>query len=198
MRLTYQVVKNAVTSAGFKWFIGGIYNINLVGIRSKDLDSNNFNDFMCVAYCDGYNNILHTFPITTDPGIYYRENPCNVNGTAILAPGQHRGLWKIGKHKGKYPALVQNKEAKVYRDNDQDDQIDFNGEIESGIFGINCHHARYEGESRQVDKWSAGCQVFANYDDHKLFMDLCARAAKNFGSVFSYTLLEEEKNFNMG
>ena len=46
----------------------------------------------------------------------------NVKGTAILVPGQYRGAYKIGFHKGKYKALVQAKPVKLYIDNDKDNK----------------------------------------------------------------------------
>lgn len=194
MNLTFQVVKDAVEKAGYKFFTGN-YNLNIIGIRTADLVSNLFNDFICIAYNDGFNDILLTFPATTDPGVYYRSNPCNVKGTAILIPGQHRSVWTIGKHKGKYPALVQHKECTVFRDNNLDDKLDMDGEKDTGLFGINCHHARYDDLTKKVDRWSAGCQVFQFYQHHKILMSLCTVAAKKYGSGFSYTLLTEEDNF---
>ena len=36
-------------------------------------------------------------PSTTDPGTYYREDPMNVRGTAVMQPEQYRGVYKIGR-----------------------------------------------------------------------------------------------------
>ena len=190
--ITYDWLKKQVTSQGYLWFEDGEYNLNIIGIRTPDDNCNTFNDKMAVAYSDGHNNIVHVFPITTDPGMYYRHNPANVNGTAIVCPGQHRGLWTFGRHKGKYEALVQNREVKVFRDNDKDSELDTdsNTPTETGFFGINCHHSRVGGTSTQVDKWSAGCQVFANYYDFLFFIALCHRAADDWGKAFTYTLIE--------
>jgi len=192
MNITIDFLKKSVKNKGYKWFESGEYNLNIIGIRTKDTNANRFNDWMCVAYSDGHNDILHVFPITTDPGLFYRLEPCNVNGTAILAAGQHRSMWKFGRHKGKYEALVQNTEVTVFRDNDRDAELDTDGDTETGYFGINCHHSRRDGRSNQVDKWSAGCQVFASYYDFLFFIALCHRAADNWGSAFTYTLLEED------
>lgn len=43
------------------------------------------------------------FPATTDPGTFYRENPLSVKGTAIMKPGQYRGAYMIGRHRGCEP-----------------------------------------------------------------------------------------------
>jgi hypothetical protein len=42
--------------------------------------------------------------------------------------------------------------------------------------------------SKLVDKWSAGCQVFANSKDFAIFVDLSKKSGLKF---FTYTLLEE-------
>lgn len=168
------------------------YNLNLIGVRTLDDASNKFNDLMIVMwYYGGEWNRLN-FNITTDAGVYYRENPMNVNGTAILKEGHHKGLWTIGKHRGQYEALVQLGVAEVYRDNNKDDVLDFDCGTQTGVFGINCHRANQNATSTNVDKWSAGCQVFANPKDFGLFMDICNRGAENWGNKFSYTLLLED------
>lgn len=194
MNLDYNNLKKSVRNLGFLFFEGGAFDLNIIGVRTADNASNSFNDFLCVAYNDGFNNIVQTYKITTDPGVYYRENPANVNGTAIVVPGQHRSVWQLGKHQGKYSALVQRGEISVYRDADKDDQLDIEGSvIEKGFFGINCHRASATNTSKQVDKWSAGCQVHADPLQYEEFIALCRVAAKKWGNSFTYTLLKEEQ-----
>ena len=166
------------------------FNLNLIGIRSKDDNANTFNDKLVVLWKNqGWNQL--NFSITTDPGIYWRENPMNVNGTAILCEGHHKSLWSLGLHKNTYKALVQTGVAKVYRDNNKDDKLDMTN-TQEGLFGINCHRANSNGPSQRVDKWSAGCQVFQDPYDFKFFMEVCEKSRTNFGNKFSYTLLLEE------
>ena len=167
------------------------HDLNLVGIRTSDMSANSFNDWLCAFYYfDGRWNYF-AFPVTTDPGTYYREHPVNVEGTAILKPGQYRGLWKIGRHKG-YKALQQNKPATVYRDADRDNFLDVaNQDEQSGMFGINCHRSNSARASLRVDRWSAGCQVFQDPDHFAFLLKLCERGAVKFGNSFTYTLLAE-------
>jgi len=94
----------------------------------------------------------------------------------------------VGQHKG-YPALQQHKPCIVIRDNNEDDILDFNGEEDFGLFGINHHKAGLN--SRQVDKWSAGCQVFSHSADFEEFMSICYAAKNKWGNSFTYTLIEE-------
>jgi hypothetical protein len=170
------------------------FNLNLVGVRSKENKTDKFNDSMYVFYRFNGAWQLWQYQITTDPGLYWLLNPMNVNGTAILKPGQYRGLWKIGLHLGLYEALVQAAPCTVIRDYDRDANLDYDsGREDTGIFGINCHHAHASGVSYEVGKWSAGCQVFAGIDDWYLFMQRCRYAMASFGNSFTYTLLAEKE-----
>lgn len=167
------------------------YNLNIIGIRSKNPISSNFDDLEVVFWKTKKGWESYYMSITTDPGTYYLNNPMRVEGTAILKPGQWRSLWKIGLHQGRYEALVQNKPCTVYRDNNKDDKLDFTGE-HTGMFGINNHRATENGISTQNLKWSAGCQVIASSKDFENHMKICNFAAKNWGNSFTYTLIEEK------
>ncbi|WP_444894914.1 hypothetical protein [Microbulbifer sp. SSSA005] len=187
----YGQLQTALYKKGFRFFDKGDFNLNLIGIRSADNRANTFNDYLAVAWrFDGVPHCL-VFAATTDPGIYWRENPINVNGTAILVPGQYPGLWQLGLHQGKYRALVQRKPVRVYRDSNRDQVLNQDAPIDDGLFGINCHRASGTHTSQRVDKWSAGCQVLADPFDFSLLMALCERAAESWGSTFTYTLIEE-------
>lgn len=168
------------------------YDLNIFGIRTNDLKSNSFNDLIGVMYLfDGKWNSF-CFPATTDPGMYWRENPMNVDGTAILVPGQYRGAYKIGKHKG-YSALQQQKPLKIYRDSNKDDTLDMNSDsIKEGMYGINIHRASQANLSTKVNKWSAGCQVIQDPLQFEFLMSLARKASKIYGNSFTYTLLTED------
>ena len=152
------------------------------------------NDCVTVSYKKNGEWKFFCFEATTDPGDDYMNDPIvKSKGCAILKEGQYRGSHKIRLHQGKYPALGQKKNVKVYRDNDRDGNYDRNeATIDEGLFGINIHRATSrEGKtSTYVDKWSAGCQVIASNDDWKKFMAICERAKDIHGNSFSYTLLK--------
>lgn len=168
------------------------FNLNLIGIRSIDNTPNVFNDLFIMAWkYKGHWSVVK-LQATTDPGLYWLENPMNNMGTAILKPGQYRGMWAWGKHKG-YPAFQQVKNCTVIRDFDRDGELDYNsGREETGMFGINNHHASYSGESVQVDKWSAGCQVIANIHEDNLKVAIAEQALIYWNNSFTYTLIEEK------
>jgi hypothetical protein len=132
------------------------------------------------------------FPITTDPGTFWLTNPSIDKGTAILAAGQYRDAYQIGLHRGKYEALVQRGEVVVIRDYDRDAVLDFfNGTSYRGFFGINIHRASIQGTTKTIDRYSAGCQVFANAEDFAQFMQLCHKHRNLYGNKFTYTLLDQ-------
>jgi len=189
-----RVIEEAMHAKGYAVFTDTAkgYDLNIFGIRTTNNDANTFNDTVGVMYLYEGRWCCFLFPATTDPGVYYRENPMNVDGTAILVPGQYRGAYKIGEHKH-YPALVQKKAVKVYRDNDEDKQLDMKTEtVKEGYFGINIHRANSAAASTLVNKWSAGCQVIADPYQFEFLMSLCHKAASLHGNGFTYTLLTED------
>ncbi len=168
------------------------HDLNIVGIRTAGMTANRFNDWITVFYIFDQNWNFFAFPATTDPGTFYRQNPVNVKGTAVLKPGQYRGAYKIGRHKN-YKALQQQKPVTVYRDANRDEILDTSGmEEETGMFGINIHHANAFRPSMVVGKWSAGCQVFQDPNHFSFLLTLCERGHEKFGNSFTYTLLQED------
>ena len=170
-------------------------NINIIGVRRDNQGTNTFDDFLLVMYREAELMVNSRYQITTDPGKYWLLNPMNPKGTAILVPGQYRSTWQLGKHQGKYEALVQRKQVKVYRDNNKDQIIDYNNialALDEGYFGINIHRSNPYDESYVVNKWSAGCQVFKKVEDYNSFIEVCKESAKIYGNSFTYTLIEEK------
>ena len=198
MLYTREKIQKAVESKGYKWFEGGDYNLNIVGVRNSDTNgvvTNKFDDKFTLSYSVGGEMKYHEFDATTDPGSHWEKNLLNKDGVAILVPGQYRGSHEIRLHQGKYEALCQKKPVKVYRDKNMDGKYDMLEEnIHEGIYGINLHRATANegGKSTQIDKWSAGCQVIAANDDFKLFMELAYKAKDLYGNSFTYTLIESK------
>jgi hypothetical protein len=186
------LIKRVIHRKNYKWFSNGIYNLNIIGIRSTNRKAGVFDDWICCIYKDeNYNYRCRQWKATTDAGTFWLENPMNKKGTAMLVPNQYLNSWKIGLHKGKYEALVQHAPVSVYRDNNKDRIEDLDPKtIEAGLFGINIHRSNPVCESVINDKWSAGCQVFSNPSDFNEFMSLVTKSSLAFGKVFSYTLLE--------
>jgi hypothetical protein len=169
------------------------YQLNIVGIRNESTNPNKFDDTLYVFWKNDKNSWEGKFyTITTDPGTYWLKNPMSNLGTAILKDGQYLDAYKIGLHKGQYKALVQQKPVTVIRDYDRNAVLDFNnGKEEKGNFGINIHRAGEKGNTINVDKWSAGCQVFENAENFANFLNLAEKHNKMYGNNFTYTLVDE-------
>jgi len=184
-------VIKVMTVKGYKVFESDSkpLNINYVGIRDAS-GVNKFNDWFVMFW--KYKGQWSSFwrHGSTDPGLYWLNNPMNVEGTAILKEGQYRGAWELGLHQGSYSALVQRKEVTVIRDGNKDGIIDLDaGYEETGFFGINHHRASSKRESTQVDKWSAGCQITASPQMYDIFIQICKESAEIWGEGLTYTLL---------
>lgn len=195
-------IKLAVEAKGYKWFDTGDYNINLIGIRNTSNQAGVWDDlFMIIYKVDGVWKVV-SYKGTTDPGIDELVNPsfpeAKLNGTAIVAPGQYRGLWSVGKHHG-HRALQQIGNVKIFRDKNKDKILDKNPSTLKwwgSSAGIN-HHSTW-GKRRWYDfiyNWSAGCQVANYHADSKEWndiMDIFVKAEAKWGKGITYTLLEEK------
>lgn len=166
------------------------YQLNIVGIRNAESQPNKFDDQLYVFYKDESNNwVLKEYPITTDTGTFWLLNPMSSLGSAMLKEGQYIDAYKQGLHKGQYTALIQQKPVTTYRDYDRNAIFDFGQNESTGMYGINIHKAG--ADSQDVNKWSAGCQVFQKSDDFQEFMQLTDKHKANYGNNFTYTLLDE-------
>ena len=79
--------RKTLESKGYVYFSTGKYNLNLIGVRAKERDNNEFNDAFIIDYWTG-NGRRYTpvYPCTTDPGFKSLEKPVNFKGCAILVP----------------------------------------------------------------------------------------------------------------
>lgn len=181
---------------GYAYFKKGNYNLNIIGVRSNQDNkiTNKYDDCLVVIYNTNTGLKRQIYTITTEPGLKFMQAPDNAKGTAILAPGQYKGTYKIDKHRGKYDALCQrNKVVKVYRDNNKNNIYDYKPEtIDTGMFGINIHRSNEFWTRTTVDGYSAGCQVFNDPKEFNSFMLLAKKSAAIYGNSFTYTLINEQ------
>ena len=196
MKYNRNQIKETVEGLGYKYFKTGVLNVNIIGIRNSDTNgkvTNKFDDTMTISYIDNDMNWQYfEYNCTTDPGDDHVDNPMMEKGTAILKPGQYPKSHKIRLHAGKYTALGQQNNVKVYRDANKDGVYDYNEDtVDEGIFGINIHRATaLSGKtSTYVDRWSAGCQVIASNDDWHEFLNICQEARSEWSNNFTYTLI---------
>lgn len=181
------------------------YNLNIIGWRTKNLDSQTYNDYMTCSWI--FEGSIHNeiFVCTTDPGLYYLENPMNVKGTLIMKPGQYKGAYKLcgpdynhgckGHGSNLRKCLRQIKPIAGYRDVNRDNIYDFDEDtVETGMFSANIHDPwSFKEGGDNIYKDSAGCQVLVT-EHYKWLIgnndSLAERAVENWGNSFTYTLID--------
>ena len=118
MNYTREQVEKAVKAKGYKYFENGDLNVNIVGIRNStpgNKVTNLFDDWLTISY--KINGIWQFFiwNATTDPGKAPMVTGNKIGGIARVVPGQYPGSHMIRLHQGKYEALGQKANIKVYR-----------------------------------------------------------------------------------
>lgn len=195
MSYTREQIEAAVKSKGYVWFADDAnkgYDVNIVGVRNSSTGTkvtNVFDDHLTISFKENGEWKFFIWAATTDPGKKGVQQFHNKDGVARLVPNQYRGSHTIRLHQGKYEALGQQKNVKVYRDANKDLNYDEN-KITEGLYGINIHKAGQD--STWVENWSEGCQVFKRVKDFDEFMKICKKASKLHGNSFTYTLIESK------
>lgn len=188
--------KTLFEKKGYAFFTKGVYNVNIIGVRSNQGNkvTNKYDDLLIVDYNTNNGHKRQIYTITTEPGLSLMKNPSNSKGTAILVPGQYRGVYAVDLHRGKYKALCQRLGAvKVYRDGNKDEIYDCNPEkIDKGWFGVNIHRSNETWTRNTIDNYSAGCQVFNDPKEFTSFMNIIEKAKAIYGNKFTYTLITED------
>jgi hypothetical protein len=191
--MTREQIEAAMIKKGFAYFSDGELNLNIIGVRQSSTGNkvtNLFDDFLTLSYKHNGAWVFKKWAATTDPGTKGVKEFHNAAGVARLVAGQYRGSHAIGLHQGKYEALKQAKNVKVYRDANKDLTYD-ESKIQEGVFGINIHKAG--ADSTYVENWSEGCQVFKKSADFDEFMVIVKKAAALHGNSFTYTLLNSNE-----
>lgn len=184
--ILYQDIRSLHKRKEYNWR-DGINELNPFGIRSKDMLVDEFNDTLGVAYIDNFGNQqCLVFKGTTKPGYYWlKKKMGNVNGTFILCPGFYEDCWRLGKHKGRYDALIQKGTGifKGWRDNDSDGELDYSGDIYDDVTGLNWHTTSFDHEIERVNAYSAGCQVNKDDLDHLVLIALWKKHFENYKTI---------------
>jgi hypothetical protein len=185
--LTLEKVKCVIESKGYKLH-SQLWYPNLIGVR--DLSCvNTFNDYFIIIQKRQDRTFFKVYDrFTTDPGVDALVAPINKLGAGILKEGWHKNIWKRGKHKGMYDALVQNIPVPAYRDNNKDNEFDLDiATIDVGWHGANLHEAG--DNSVIVGKWSYMCQVFGRRKD---FREIRQIIYDSPFETFDYYLIEKK------
>ncbi len=186
--ITIDKLKEIFKSKGYIWYPD---RPNIIGIRTTLQLPDVFNDILFMEY---ENKTFISTAFTTEPGVAMLSNPINAKGTALLKPFQYLNTWALGFHKQRkeHDALVQIKPVTVYRDADKDNLAEITSVADIGLFGINIHGTRPDRLVKVIGEFSAGCQVFHNWEEKENFIDILKTYKDKVKNEFTYTLLLEE------
>jgi hypothetical protein len=170
------------------------FDVTLFAIRTKDNASNKFNDWLGASFFTKDGGIQSVIVEgTTDAGLYYRENPMHIDGTAIIQHGvQHRSAYTYmekGGHRGQ-EAFKQTGKMAYWRDANRNDHLDFDGEVRHASYNTNIHDMGTAGNN--VGKWSAGCGGSTNENMDLLYLVAKIQIKHGNGSKFSLAMLHED------
>lgn len=179
------------------------YDVFIFGVRNanRDQSTDEFDDVIGFAYPLNAKIEVVISTGTTDPGrldlVAPRFAEAKVHGTAIMAAGQYRGLWKlgwIGTGGWRHECLVQNNKVKLHRDNNRDEILDLDEKTAVEMHaGICLHGANLNGFAKKIGAFSAGCQVMNDFLKYRQLMEICKRQKRmGIGDTFSYTLFDEK------
>ena len=183
---------------GFKIFQDGAYDLNIIGVRNLENNANQYDDKLHVCYLSEDGKWREDiFQVSTDAGRYWLEKKDYKDCAVYKHPQQARGAYKVGKHRGKYNALVQCRPVFYWRDGNKDSKADYgatngnSGQVHKGMIGLNIHRSSIH-DSDEVNRYSAGCIVFSKMDEWESFMELVHKQKKIMGyHTFTFTLIAE-------
>ena len=156
------------------------------GLRQNSDIIDLWNDLRLIITDKG--EIIHEARATTEPGIYYTDNPLNPKGAARIAFGQYLDAYEFGIHgRSEQDALVQCGDIAVCRDLNKDgvrtgDKID--------VGNHKCNQHTTIGFPSTIEYWSAGCLVGRSPSLHAKFMQLCRDSGRK---IFDTTVLDGSK-----
>lgn len=200
-KATYNDIKKLYLSHGYS-FREEPLALNLHGVRSKNSQSNKFDDLGGIAWTDeNGKKHLFNFWMTTDPGKYWLQNPMNKDGCIIVVPNQYIEVYGRGLHNGQYECFKQVKPMLYVRDYNRNTVLDFdlyrnpeNLKIRGfwGVNGTNFHRASKWKIIQWVERYSAGCMVVQRPETFNKLIELRDKSVK-FGFTFwDFTLFEEK------
>lgn len=198
--MDYNSIKQLYLKKGYT-FREEKMRLNLFGIRSKNSQSDKFDDLGGIAWVDENGKPqLFNFWMTTDPGKTGLLNPGNVKGCIIIVPGQYLEVYGKGLHNGKYECFKQAKKMHYVRDNNRDDILDFNLYRDPKLLklhgfwdirGTNMHRASEWQIVNWIGPYSEGCQVVQRPETFKKLIELRDLSYKYGFTFVDYTLFEE-------
>ena len=165
-------------------------NYWILGVQSQEDEFNKFDDKFYIFKGSKFVTVTSG---TTNPGDFGLMNyqRYGQKGTFVIKSNfWFYNLWKFGYHRGRMPALKQNKPITGYRDNNKNKKSEEIGKEVKGYFGINFHTISYALKPgfwrKLIGGWSTGCQVVNDVSDYLKILNL----VKNQKTV-TYCIIKE-------
>lgn len=167
----------------------GPYNLTLGVLRANPGTLDRCDDLFYALFEDEHATWqLRTWACTADPGRPAVTAPRRSDGVAIIATGQHRGAYQLGRHKGVDVALVPTRPIPCWRDGNRDEVLDYEGPLYSSSL-LQIHRGPRTAD-RPVGPWSEGCIAIVGRGIDEV-VGLCeVNTARGHGSTFSLSVLE--------
>lgn len=160
-------------------------------LSAKESVISRYSDFYKMYEADQQG--ITPYQITTVPSLaYYGKKPLNPKGTGIKLPGDT--LYYLKDHKlghGTYKMMVEGEKVKVGRYPVGVTKFETYkpAEVYTENCGMEIHRSSTKGEGICVGPWSAGCQVFSDYEEWKEFISKAEKEQMNNGK-FIYALIQ--------
>ena len=197
------ILKHRLNELGIKLYTGGRngFGATIVAVEGVNLDltphadaPDKWNDIVMtvLAYPNGKWKIIGPFICTTEPGKYYTVNPLNPMGAAyVKLDVKHNAIWKPGQHKNQKNCFIQTGgPITVIRDSNRDGKRGSNEKEQTAYLGINLHHNNGNYNPHSIGKFSAGCLVLPNVQQHQVLINAAKTAQQN---AYSYVPLNGHK-----
>jgi len=162
------------------------YELNIVGLRNRNV--RNADEIHVFYKINSRNWNYHVYEAITDSATIWQGKAPYPLRPVLLAEGQYKGAYKLGKHKNT-DALVEVKPVTVVRDLDRSSLMSA-GTKTSELFGIDILAATEEGETISLDIQDEGCQLLLGDENFKEFLGYCGKHKELYGNEFSYSLID--------
>ena len=189
----------------FKKYIQSGHSVGEVSLFAIANETNQKKDVINDVLGIVYKGDIFLMKGTTNVGKYYTYNPLNRKGAFHLAFGYHSKIWRIGKHKKKYTALVNTwdcNKTKGWRDSNQNFKYDKDADyIANGHYGVNLHRMSSNHATAKIGTYSAGCQVVQDPNDFEKLIGMVTTSKMYLNTplptYFSYYLFKKEELLNL-
>lgn len=169
----------------------------ILGVRSNEDTPNVFDDKFYLFFNDAFVDVISGTTNAGSPILKGGFKKYNKKGAFVLKSNEwYYDIWTYVYRVKRGHELIQVKPVVGYRDGNEDDKVDQDGNMYKGLFGINFHTNTFkwynETISWLIGSWSAGCQVTNNRIKFIEWINIFKRRKKSQKQInVTYCILEE-------